>query len=411
MKFSKYHIVPELKKSLDDLGFKKPTDIQFKSIPQILSGQDILAIAQTGTGKTAAFAIPLISMLQQNKRREPEQNVKAVVMVPTRELAIQIEQVFNELGQYTDVETISLIGGVDIDPQVEKLRKGVDVLIATPGRISDLVHKGHLNLKKIDFLVLDEADHMLNKGFYNDIKHILQFLPRLRQTLFFSATIDENIKDLAYALVNKPVRIQISPKDPVSKNVDHAVAYVAMDDKRFFLERVIKENPDKKILIFVRTKVRAERVFKAMERVNIVTTTLHGDKEQQERFKILDDFREGRAKILIATDVSARGLDVKGVEYVVNYDLPDVAENYVHRVGRTGRGNNRGNAVSFCSDEEKPILKEIETYLTQPIKVMSIKKTEYEETLAVSEGHLNDWKSLITENEAAEKKFKKKKKK
>jgi ATP-dependent RNA helicase RhlE len=161
----------------------------------------------------------------------------------------------------------------------------------------------------------------------------------------------------------------------------------------------------------VRTKVRAERVFKAMERVNIVTTTLHGDKEQQERFKILDDFREGRAKILIATDVSARGLDVKGVEYVVNYDLPDVAENYVHRVGRTGRGNNRGNAVSFCSDEEKPILKEIETYLTQPIKVMSIKKTEYEETLAVSEGHLNDWKSLITENEAAEKKFKKKKKK
>lgn len=411
MKFSKYHIVPELKKSLDDLGFKKPTDIQFKSIPQILSGQDILAIAQTGTGKTAAFAIPMISMLQENKRRDPEQNVKAVVMVPTRELAIQVEQVFNEIGQYTDVQTISLIGGVDIDPQVEKLRRGVDVLIATPGRISDLVHKGHLNLKKIDFLVLDEADHMLNRGFYNDIKHIIGFLPRRRQTMFFSATIDENIKDLAYALVSKPVRIQISPKDPVSKNVDHAVAYVAMDDKRFFLERVIKENQDKKILIFVRTKVRAERVLKAMERVNIVTTTLHGDKEQEERFKVLEDFRQGRIKILIATDISARGLDVKGVEYVVNYDLPDVAENYVHRVGRTGRGNNRGNAVSFCSEEEKPILEEIETYLTQPIKVMSIKKTEYDETLAVSEGHLNDWKSLIDDNEAAIKKIKKKKKK
>ncbi len=410
MKFSKYHIAPQLKKSLEELGYKKPTDIQFKSIPQILSGQDILAIAQTGTGKTAAFAIPLISMLQENKRFEPEQNVKAVVMVPTRELALQIEEVFNELGKYTDVETISLIGGVDIEPQVEKLKAGVDVLIATPGRIQDLVHKGHLNLKKIDFLVLDEADHMLNKGFYQDIQHLLQFLPRRRQTLFFSATIDENIKDLAYALVSKPVRIQISPKDPVSKNVDHAVVYVAMDDKRFFLERVIKEHPDQKILVFVRTKVRAERVFKAMERVEIQSATLHGDKEQEARFSVLDDFKEGRVKVLIATDISARGLDVKGVEYVVNYDLPDVAENYVHRVGRTGRGNNRGKAISFCSEEEKPILEEIETYLTQPIKTMSLHKTEYEETLAISEDHANDWRSLIKENEEAPKIKKKKRK-
>jgi ATP-dependent RNA helicase RhlE len=410
MKFNKYHIAPGLKKSLDELGYKKPTDIQFKSIPQILSGQDILAIAQTGTGKTAAFAIPLISMLQGNKRFEDEQNVKAVVMVPTRELAQQIEKVFNELAKYTDVLTISLIGGVDIEPQVEQLKRGVDVLIATPGRIQDLVHKGHLNLKKIDFLVLDEADHMLNKGFYQDIKHLLQFLPRRRQTLFFSATIDENIKDLAYALVSKPVRIQISPKDPVSKNVDHAVAYVEMDDKRFFLERVIKEHPEQKILVFVRTKVRAERVFKAMERVNIQTTTLHGDKEQGERFSVLEDFTTGKVKILIATDISARGLDVKGVDYVVNYDLPDVAENYVHRVGRTGRGMSRGNAISFCSEEEKPILAEIETYLTQPIKLMTIKKTEYEETLAISEGHADDWRSLINDAENAPKPKKKKRK-
>ncbi|MBD3748554.1 MAG: DEAD/DEAH box helicase [Sphingobacteriales bacterium] len=410
MKFSKYHIAPQLKKSLEELGYKKPTDIQFKSIPQILSGQDILAIAQTGTGKTAAFAIPLISMLQENKRFEPEQNVKAVVMVPTRELALQIEEVFNELGKYTDVETVSLIGGVDIEPQVKKLQKGVDVLIATPGRIQDLVHKGHLNLKKIDFLVLDEADHMLNKGFYQDIQHLMQFLPRRRQTLFFSATIDENIKDLAYALVSKPVRIQISPKDPVSKNVDHAVVYVEMDDKRFFLERVIKEHPAQKILVFVRTKVRAERVFKAMERVGIQTATLHGDKEQKARFSVLEDFKEGKVKVLIATDISARGLDVKGVEYVVNYDLPDVAENYVHRVGRTGRGNHRGKAISFCSEEEKLILEEIENYLTQPIKVMELHRTEYEETLAISEDNPNDWRSLIKESELAPKLKKKKKK-
>lgn len=410
MKFNKYHITPQLKKSLEELGYKKPTDIQFKSIPQILSGQDILAIAQTGTGKTAAFAIPLISMLQENKRFEPEQNVKAVVMVPTRELALQIEEVFKELGKYTDVKTISLIGGVDIEPQVKLLKKGVDVLIATPGRIQDLVHKGHLNLRKIDFLVLDEADHMLNKGFYQDIQHLIQFLPRRRQTLFFSATIDENIKDLAYALVNKPVRIQISPKDPVSKKVDHAVVYVEMDDKRFFLERVIKEYPDQKILVFVRTKVRAERVFKAMERVGIQTVTLHGDKEQEARVSVLEDFKDGKVKVLIATDISARGLDVKGVEYVVNYDLPDVAENYVHRVGRTGRGNHRGKAISFCSEEEKPILEEIESYLTQPIKIMELHRNEYEETLAISDDNPNDWRSLIKEVESAPKQKKKKKK-
>jgi ATP-dependent RNA helicase RhlE len=410
MKFSKYHIAPGLKKSLDELGYKKPTDIQFKSIPQILSGQDILAIAQTGTGKTAAFAIPLISMLQDKKRFEEEQNVKAVVMVPTRELAQQIEKVFNELGKYTDVVTISLIGGVAIEPQLEQLKQGVDVLIATPGRIQDLVHKSHINLKKIDFLVLDEADHMLSKGFYQDIQHLLQFLPRRRQTLFFSATIDENIKDLAYALVSKPVRIQISPKDPVSKNVDHAVVYVEMDDKRFFLERIVNEHKEQKILVFVRTKVRAERVFKAMERVNIVTATLHGDKLQEDRFSVLEDFTTGKVKILIATDISARGLDVKGVDYVVNYDLPDLAENYVHRVGRTGRGMSRGKAISFCSEEEKPILAEIETYLTQPIKLMELKKTEYEETLAISEGHADDWRSLINDAENAPKVKKKKRK-
>lgn len=410
MKFDKYQIAWEVKQSLDELGYKKPTDIQYKAIPQILSGQDILAIAQTGTGKTAAFAIPLLSMLQANRQWVPGQNVKAVVMVPTRELAVQIEEVFKQIGRYTDVETMAIIGGVEIAPQVARLKKGVDVLIATPGRIADLVHKSHLNLKKVDFLVLDEADHMLSKGFYEDIKHLLQFLPRRRQTLFFSATIDETIKDLAYALVTKPVRIQISPKDPVSKNVDHVVAYVAMDDKRFFLERVIKENNDKKILVFVRTKVRAERVLKAMERVGITTATLHGDKDQKDRMAILESFRSGKNRILIATDVSARGLDVKGVEFVVNYDLPDVAENYVHRVGRTGRGNHRGKAISFCSEEEKPVLKEIESYLAQPVKVMTIEKNAYEETLAISEGHGNDWKALIADNEAIKLKKGKKRK-
>ena len=408
MKFNKYNIAPGIKQSLEEAGYKKPTDIQFKSIPQILSGQDILAIAQTGTGKTAAFAIPLISMLERLKPGLDEQTVKAVVMVPTRELAIQIEQVFLDLGKYTNINPVAIIGGVDIEPQLKKLQKA-DILIATPGRIMDLVFKGHLYLKKIDYLILDEADRMLEQGFYNDIKKLITLLPKKRQTMFFSATINETIKDLAYALVNKPVRIQISPKDPVSKNVNHAVTYVSMDDKRFFLERFVKENEDKKIIVFVRTKVRAERVAKAMDRVNIHTETIHGDKDQKNRFQVLDNFREGENKILIATDVSARGLDVKGVDFVVNYDLPELPENYVHRIGRTGRGTSRGRAISFCSDEEKVYLDAIQEYIGKEIDVMKINKGAYEETITYSEANPYDWQQLIKEAESEPKKKKKRK--
>lgn len=408
MKFNKYNIAPGIKKSLEEAGFKKPTDIQFKSIPQILSGQDILAIAQTGTGKTAAFAIPLISMLEKAKQHADQQTVKAVVMVPTRELAIQIEQVFLEIGKYTSVIPTAIIGGVDIEPQLKKLERA-DLLIATPGRIMDLVFKGHLYLKKIDYLVLDEADRMLEKGFYNDIQKLITLLPKRRQTMFFSATINETIKDLAYALVSKPVRIQLSPKDPVSKNVDHSVAYLKMDDKRFFLERLIKENEDKKIIVFVRTKIRAERVSKAMERVNIHTETIHGDKDQKNRFQVLEDFRSGKNKILVATDISARGLDVKGVDFVVNYDLPDVPENYVHRIGRTGRGTSRGKAVSFCSDEEKEYLDAIQEYIGKPINEMKINKDAYEETIVFSEANPYDWKQLMQESEQTPQRKRKKK--
>lgn len=407
MKFNKYNISPEIKRSLEESGFHKPTDIQYKSLPQILSGQDILAIAQTGTGKTAAFAIPLISKIQSLKPRLEEQVVKAVVMVPTRELAIQIEQVFRDIGKYTSVVPVAVIGGVEIEPQLKKLKKA-DIVIATPGRIMDLVYKGDLSLKKMEFLVLDEADRMLEKGFYNDIEKLITLLPRRRQTMFFSATINETIKDLAYALVNKPVRIQLSPKDPVSKNVEHSVAFVEMDDKRFFLERVIRENPDKKIIVFVRTKVRAERVAKAMERVNISTETIHGDKEQKNRFEILNNFRSGENKILIATDVSARGLDVKGVDYVVNYDLPELPENYVHRIGRTGRGTSKGRAVSFCSEEEKSYLEAIEGYIGKEVKELKLGKGDYQETLDFSEANPYDWKQLMVDAESQPVKKKKK---
>jgi ATP-dependent RNA helicase RhlE len=288
------------------------------------------------------------------------------------------------------------------------------VLIATPGRMFDLISQGFIDLNRIEILILDEADHMLDLGFIKDILDIKKKLPKKHQTLFFSATINETIKRLAYSLVENPIRIQISPKDPVSKNVNHSVAYIAMDDKRFFLERVVKENPDSKILVFVRTKVRAERLFKAMERVNIKSVTIHSDKEQKDRFDVMSQFKKGEVKMLIATDVSARGIDIPNVDYVVNYDLPDKSENYVHRVGRTGRGREKGFAVAFCNEEEKPILKEIEEFLGREVTVMQIDKNEYHDTLDFTEDVDNNWKALIKDNEdylATVKKPNKKKKK
>jgi ATP-dependent RNA helicase RhlE len=404
MKFEDYHIAPEIKKSLERLGFKRPTDIQFKAIPSILKGEDVLAIAQTGTGKTAAFAIPIIHLLNERKRnsRRPD-GVKCIVMVPTHELALQITEVFNRLGHFTLVETLGLFGGVAQDPQIAKLNKGVDVVVATPGRLFDLVSQGHLKLERVEVLILDEADHMLDLGFIKDIRDLLKHLPRRRQTLFFSATLDEKIKKLAYSLINSgAIRIQISPKDPVAKNIDHFVAFVEMDDKRFFLERIINEHPESKILVFVRTKVRAERVFSALERMEIKSQTLHGDKEQKDRISVLNDFKSGKLKVLIATDISARGIHIDNVDYVINYDLPEQAENYVHRVGRTGRGTNKGNAVSFCSTEEKPILAEIETFLDKPIDVLQISKAEYEGTIDFSNDTAGNVKSLLEEIEALE---------
>ncbi|GAA4301763.1 DEAD/DEAH box helicase [Nibribacter koreensis] len=399
MKFDDYSINPAIKKALDKLDFKKPTDIQFKAIPPILKGEDVLAIAQTGTGKTAAFAIPVLHKLHERKQYAREDGIKCLVMVPTRELAIQITEVFQTLGKHTRVKTFSVFGGVEQGPQIAKLEDGIDILVATPGRMFDLVSQGYIRLERVEILILDEADHMLDLGFIKDIRDLMKFLPRKRQTLFFSATINEYIKDLAYSLVSKPIRIQVSPKDPVAKNVDHSVAYVGMDDKRFFLERVVQENAGSKILVFVRTKVRAERVHEAMKRVGIITETLHGDKDQKERLTSLTRFKKGEVKVLVATDVSSRGIDIPSVEYVVNYDLPEVPENYVHRVGRTGRGTHKGKSVSFCSPEEKPILDEIEKFLGKAIKVLEIPKDDYSATIDFSSEAKPDVMALMREHE------------
>jgi ATP-dependent RNA helicase RhlE len=395
MHFARYSIDERLKKSLAEHGFIKPTDIQYKAIPNILKGEDVLAVAQTGTGKTAAFAIPVMERLLRSGRRAESGQVRCLIMVPTRELAIQIEEVFRKLGQYSGLKTAALFGGVEQDSQVKALKKGLDVLISTPGRMFDLRNQGFLELDAVEILVLDEADQMLAAGFIRDIRDTCRYLPLRRQTLFFSATIDEKIKDLAYSLVKNAIRIQISPKDRVSRNVQHQVAFIEMDDKRFFLEKLIKESEGMRILVFVRTKVRAERVQAAMVRAGIAAGIMHGGIEQKDRLKELDAFRQAESGVLIATDVSARGIDIPGVRFVVNYDLPEETENYVHRVGRTGRGMEKGRAVSFCSTEEAPLLEAIESYLGKKVEELQINRDDYQLTLALASDRKPEFKDLI----------------
>lgn len=397
MKFQDYHISTEIKEQLDVLGWRRPTDIQFKAIRHILDGEDVMAIAQTGTGKTAAFAIPTIHMIHTKKRKYSKGYVRCLVMVPTRELAKQIAGVYREIGKNTGVKVFGLFGGVEQEQQIRTLDNGIDVLIATPGRMFDLVAQKALDLSRVEFLVLDEADLMLDMGFAKDIKDVLRLLPKKRQNLFFSATISKKIKSLAYEVVSKSntIRIQISPKNPVAKNIDHAVTFVEMDDKRYFLENLLKEYPDMKVVVFARTKVRVERIVKAMERVQLHTEALHGGVDQKDRFTILERFRSGENRVLITTDVAARGIDIPSVEYVVNYDLPDVAENYVHRCGRTGRGNNRGQALSFCSEGERELLVEIEEYTGENIEVYDLSKGDYENIIKDTDQGLDDWQTLL----------------
>ncbi|MFY9280586.1 MAG: DEAD/DEAH box helicase [Bacteroidia bacterium] len=413
MKFEEYRLSKEVKRNLEEMGFKRPTDIQFKCLPHIQRGEDLLAIAQTGTGKTAAFAIPIIDKIQQIKYKAFEKGafVRAIVMVPTRELAKQITQVFNQIGKNTKVKALCVYGGVEQDHQIAKLLEGMDIIVSTPGRMFDLVSQGYLSLKKIEILILDEADQMLDLGFAKDIDDLVNKIPGKRQTLFFSATISQKIKQQAYKMVSSnAIRIQVSPKDPVSKNVNHQIVFVEMDDKRFFLKRLIEENKDNKFLVFVRTKVRAERVKSAMERLEIDSVTIHGDKEQSERETALLAFRTNACKVMIATDVSARGIDIDGIDFVINYDIPEVAENYVHRVGRTGRGRAKGRAISFCAKEEKPLVDAIEEYTTVPITRATVTKAEYNETIEFADDTKDNWKSLMNGEENKVKPKKKKRK-
>jgi ATP-dependent RNA helicase RhlE len=401
MKFKDYPISQSIKAQLEVMGFNRPTDIQFRAIKHILKGEDVMAVAQTGTGKTAAFVIPMLNHFLV-KPRGKYAGIRGLILVPTRELASQISKVVAEIALQTHLRVLGLYGGVEQENQIKTLNEGVDVLVTTPGRMFDLISQGFVDVSKLEIFVLDEADLMLDLGFNKDIQDLIRKIPKNRQTLFFTATISKKIKSLAYDVVRDAIRIHVSPQNPVSKNVDHAVASIEMDDKRFFLENILKEYPEKKFIVFARTKVRVERIVAAMARVTVNSEALHGGIEQNDRFAILDRFRSGENNVLITTDVACRGIDIPDMDYVVNYDLPDNPENYVHRCGRTGRGNKRGQALSFCSKDENLLLDAIESYTGEEVQRFNITADDYKEILSDTELSDYNWKKLIAENENSE---------
>ena len=401
MKFKDYPISQSIKAQLEVMGFNRPTDIQFRAIKHILKGEDVMAVAQTGTGKTAAFVIPMLNHFLV-KPRGKYAGIRGLILVPTRELASQISKVVAEIALQTHLRVLGLYGGVEQENQIKTLNEGIDVLVTTPGRMFDLISQGFIDVSKLEVFVLDEADLMLDLGFNKDIQDLIRKIPKNRQTLFFTATISKKIKSLAYDVVRDAIRIHVSPQNPVSKNVDHAVASIEMDDKRFFLENILKEYPEKKFIVFARTKVRVERIVAAMARVTVNSEALHGGIEQNDRFAILDRFRSGDNNVLITTDVACRGIDIPDMDYVVNYDLPDNPENYVHRCGRTGRGNKRGQALSFCSKDENLLLDAIESYTGEEVQRFNITADDYKEILSDTELSDYNWKKLIAENENSE---------
>ena len=336
------------------------------------------------------------------KSRGKYAGIRGLILVPTRELANQISKVVAEIALQTHLRVLGLYGGVEQENQIKTLNEGVDVLVTTPGRMFDLISQGFVDVSKLEIFVLDEADLMLDLGFNKDIQDLIRKIPKNRQTLFFTATISKKIKSLAYDVVRDAIRIHVSPQNPVSKNVDHAVASIEMDDKRFFLENILKEYPEKKFIVFARTKVRVERIVAAMARVTVKSEALHGGIEQNDRFAILDRFRSGENNVLITTDVACRGIDIPDMDYVVNYDLPDNPENYVHRCGRTGRGNKRGQALSFCSKDENLLLDAIESYTGEEVQRFNITSDDYKEILSDTESGEYNWKKLIAENENSE---------
>ncbi|MDP8268760.1 MAG: DEAD/DEAH box helicase [Candidatus Tenebribacter davisii] len=391
MQFNELKIIEPILKALSKENYVEPTAIQAKAIPLILEKKDILGSAQTGTGKTAAFAVPIL----QNLFRDRHQNrnsrkILALVITPTRELAIQIGDSFTTYGKYTGIKNTVVFGGVKQGVQTTALRNGVDILVATPGRLLDLMNQGFISLKHIEYFVLDEADRMLDMGFINDIRKIITKLPTIRQSLFFSATMPDNIVKLSRKILNNPVKIDVSPISSTAETIQQCLYYTNRKSKRDLLLHILQDKKIDQVLLFSRTKHGADKIARHLKKFKIKAAAIHGDKAQNNRQKTLAQFKAGELRVLVATDIAARGIDIDKLKYVINFDIPNIAETYVHRIGRSGRAGEEGNAISLCEPEENAYIKDIEKLIKLKIKVVT--KNPFPQTdKAMTNAEKKDW--------------------
>lgn len=376
--FSDLNLIPPLQNALALAGYEKPTPIQKEAIPPVLSGRDLLGCAQTGTGKTAAFALPLLQLLAATNIRPKPRHARALILTPTRELAIQVHESFSTYGKKLPLKYVVLFGGVGITPQINHLSRGADVIVATPGRLLDLINQGAVKFSDLEIFVLDEADRMLDMGFIKDIKKILKFIPQKRHNLFFSATMPPVIEELANTILHKPVRIEVTPVASTAEKIDQSVMFVSKENKRALLKHVLSNAQLKKVIVFSRTKHGANKVATFLQNEGITAAAIHGDKSQNARQTALNNFKQGSVRVLVATDIAARGIDIDGITHVINFELPNESESYVHRIGRTARAGADGAAISFCDLEEKNYLRDIEKLIAKKIPVIKDQPFHFE---------------------------------
>lgn len=394
MTFQDLNLLSNIQHALSDEGYTNPTPIQEQAIPIILEGNDLVGCAQTGTGKTAAFAIPILNVLHRMVgSAQKRKNIRALVVTPTRELAIQIGESFDTYGRYTNIRQLTIFGGVSQVPQVDQLKKGVDVLIVTPGRLLDLHKQGYINLDHLHMLVLDEADQMLDMGFINDVKKIIKLTPDNRQTLLFSATMPIAIRELADSFLTNPKYVSVSPISSTAETVEQRIYFVNKEDKRKLLYHLIRNEGLKQLLVFSRTKHGADNVVKALKKNGVNAEAIHGDKSQSARQRVLEAFKKNEISVLVATDIAARGIDIESLPYVLNFDLPNIPETYVHRIGRTGRAGNGGISISFCGKDEETYWKDIQKLVKVNVKTIKDHPYPWNEVEPVIEPEKKDYRN------------------
>ena len=367
--FSDLGLLEPIQRAIEESGYTEPTPIQKAAIPHLLEGRDLLGCAQTGTGKTAAFALPILNRLVKFPRRADQRQTRVLVLTPTRELAIQIGESFKTYGAHLQLKHAVIYGGVGQGPQVKALSGGVDILVATPGRLLDLINQKYLNLKMLDVFVLDEADRMLDMGFINDIRKVIAMLPPRRHNLFFSATMPNDIKKLADSMLTNPVLVEVTPVSSTAELIQQSVMYVDRSQKKELLRHVLSDKAFSRVIVFTRTKRGANQVSEVLEKNGISSAAIHGNKSQSARQRALEEFRAGKIRVLVATDIAARGIDIDNITHVINFEIPNIAESYVHRIGRTARAGTDGIAISFSDAEERAFIKDIEKLIAQPIPV------------------------------------------